>query len=114
MVSQPSSGVLGGFLLLTFAYLAPLPLSAQERFIRGDANQDGDLNASDAVFIIGHLFLGTVPVLDCADAADADDDGLLGITDPIALLGFLFLAGPPPPPPFPACGFDPPAGGDGL
>jgi hypothetical protein len=108
MVSKPLPGVLRLSALLAFAFGAP-QAPAQERFVRGDANQDLEIDASDAIFILGHLFLGEVPVLDCADAADVDDDGELSISDPIALLSFLFLGGAPPSSPFPACGFDPAA-----
>ena len=43
-------------------------------FLRGDATADGNLNLTDAVFTLNHLFLGG-PAPDCADAADADDNG---------------------------------------
>ncbi|MBI4584834.1 MAG: hypothetical protein HY717_12535 [Planctomycetes bacterium] len=78
-------------------------------FHRGDANDDGSMDISDAVFILYHLFLGTVD-LPCEEAADADDLGGVEITDAIRLLHHLFLGGPPPeapgPPPLP-CGPDP-------
>jgi hypothetical protein len=61
-------------------------------FIRGDSNQDGKVDVSDAVNTLGHLFLGAGP-LSCADAADANDDGSLDISDPVATLDFLFLGG---------------------
>jgi hypothetical protein len=77
------------------------------QFRRGDANQDGVLQLSDAVAILHALFLGGPPPA-CEDALDVDDSGTLEITDAVALLGHLFLgARPTLPPPFGACGRDP-------
>lgn len=80
----------------------------QERpFLRGDANADLGLDISDAIAMLGFLFLGGDP-LPCPDAADANDDGTLDISDPIAVLGLLFLAGDVPLPyPYPVPGLDP-------
>ena len=86
----------------------------QERFVRGDANHDRQVGVSDAIVVLGHLFLGEAAGLDCADAGDVDDDGVLSIADPIGLLGHLFFAAPPLPPPFPDCGFDPTREAGGL
>jgi hypothetical protein len=76
-------------------------------FLRGDANGDGRLDLSDAIFTLAFLFLGGPAPL-CPAAADANDGGALDIADPIFTLGWLFTGGPPPPPPGPAaCGLDP-------
>ncbi|HVR75479.1 MAG TPA: hypothetical protein VMT52_14180, partial [Planctomycetota bacterium] len=78
-------------------------------FHRGDADDNGDLQITDAVRILGFLFLGS-PAPPCLEAADADDNGSLQLTDAVRILGFLFLGGPPPEPPGPpgeACGTDP-------
>ncbi|MBN1442138.1 MAG: hypothetical protein JXA90_05475 [Planctomycetes bacterium] len=77
-------------------------------FLRGDANNDGDINLSDAIYKLGYLYLGG-PAPPCFDAADANDDGELNITGAINLLSWLYLGGPPPPDPGPAlpCGPDP-------
>ncbi len=75
-------------------------------FRRGDANADGELNLTDAVFTLGALFLGeAMPT--CADAADADDSGSIDLTDPVFLLNHLFAGGPAPGEPFADCGTDP-------
>ena len=52
-------------------------------FVRGDANLDGLINISDAITILGALFLGTGP-LGCEDSADTNDDGVLNVTDAIS------------------------------
>ena len=81
-------------------------------FLRGDVEENGELNLTDAVVILGFLFLGNAQP-DCLDAADVDDSGTILITDGINLLQFLFLSGAPPRPPFPLAGYDPTLG-DGL
>ena len=64
-------------------------------FVRGDANSDGEIDISDASFLLDNLFLGG-PRPSCRKTGDLDDNGALEITDPIFLLNFLFLGGPPP------------------
>jgi hypothetical protein len=81
-------------------------LDACELFMRGDAVLDGRLDLTDAVAILGDLFLGN-PATGCRKAFDVDGDGALGIADPIFLLEHLFLGGSPPPPPGAGCGIDP-------
>lgn len=80
-------------------------------FVRGDSNQDGVVDISDAIHTLGVKFLG-VGEIGCEDASDANDDGAIDISDPVYALAFLFLGGPRPPAPFPAAGEDPTA--DGL
>ncbi len=75
-------------------------------FERGDSNQDGKVDLSDAVFTLGFLFLGEDPSY-CLDAMDADDDGQVIITDAMYALNFLFKGGEALPPPFPAPDVDP-------
>ena len=84
---------------------------AERSFIRGDADASGEIDITDAIFVLSHLFTGG-PAPPCLDAADVNDDGSPDISDPVALLGHLFLGGEPPPSPFPGCGLDPTA--DGL
>lgn len=79
-----------------------------EDFRRGDADDNGAVNITDAEFILNYLFWGGEEP-GCLDAADANDDGRVDMTDPIYLLDFLFRGGPAPPPPFERCGTDPTA-----
>ena len=78
-----------------------------DKFRRGDADDNGAVNLTDAVRLLGHLFQGgTAP--SCPDAADMDDDAALKITDAVYLLASLFRGGAAPPPPgVEACGADP-------
>ncbi len=79
------------------------------RFIRGDADESGEVNVHDAIVVLGHLFLGGA--LDCPLRCKTDaSDSPLMVSDAVAILAYLFIGGPPPAPPFPACdaaaGFD--------
>ncbi|MCZ6792912.1 MAG: hypothetical protein O7J95_04785, partial [Planctomycetota bacterium] len=75
------------------------------RFVRGNANGDGAVDLSDAVAILGHLFLGG-PTPGCLESADANDSGGVDLSDAVYLLSHLFLGGPAPPSPFPECHSD--------
>jgi hypothetical protein len=78
------------------------PPMAQDFFIRGlcsgvvTTGSRGQPQISDAVFLFGFLFTGTIAVLPCQIACDADGNGTLELTDGIRVLRFLFLGGPPP------------------
>jgi len=85
-----------------------IPDECQPRaFHRGDANGDGEVNVTDPVFTLRHLFQGE-RAPSCLEAADTNNDAQVGITDAVAALDFLFQGGPAPAPPGPAaCGLDP-------
>lgn len=73
-------------------------------FLRGDLNDDGELDISDPVHLLFYLFLeARAPY--CADAADANDDAAVGLTDAIFLLESLFR-GSALPAPYRRSGFD--------
>ena len=69
-------------------------------FRRGDVDTSASLEITDAVRLLGFLFLGSSGP-ECPDAADADDNGRLEITDAIVILGYLFLGSAAPPAPGP-------------
>lgn len=73
-------------------------------FVRGDANDDGVVDLSDAITVLLVLFAGETAA--CADACDANDDGAMDLADTIALLDFLFAHGDVPGAPYPVCGAD--------
>jgi hypothetical protein len=75
-------------------------------FLRGRINGDGDLDISDAIALLGFLFLGG-DAPDPIEAGDANDDNAVDIADPIFLLTFLFGSGSTPPEPFLERGPDP-------
>jgi len=72
----------------------------------GDCNQDGDVDVSDAVCLLGHLFLGSPSELPCGDGSitdpgnlsliDVNGDAGGDLADAVHLLGYLFQGGPPP------------------
>jgi hypothetical protein len=80
-------------------------------FVRGDADASGSIEITDALRILGFLFLGgTHPAPACFDAADSDDNGNLELSDAVRILGYLFLGGAsrPPAPPSPSSAVYPP------
>jgi parallel beta-helix repeat protein len=92
---------------------ATLCLSAnQSPFLRGDGNDDGVLDMSDALTILSFLF--SARIADCEDALDADDNGHVEISDALFMLIYVFRDGDPPPAPFPAAGEDPSEDGLGC
>jgi hypothetical protein len=83
-------------------------------FIRCDCNGDLEVDLSDAVRMLGHLFLGAPPCV-CGEAGDCNDDDELDLSDPIFALTHLFLNSQlVPPAPFPDPGTDPAAPMCGL
>ena len=77
------------------------------RFRRGDSNDDGEVDVSDAITTLGVLFLGDGEIT-CRDAADANDNGEVDLSDAINTLGVVFLGdGTIPAPGMNACGVDP-------
>ncbi len=77
-------------------------------FLRGDVNQDGDLDLADPIATLNFLFLPGSAPLPCDDAADANDDGTIDCADTIFTLIFLFLDSTNPiPPPYGELGEDP-------
>lgn len=99
--------VLGVFLSVFVGDDGVLQAHNYQTFQRGDANSDGTVTASDAIFILNWL-QGLGPAPACMDAADANDDGAVNDLDPIYLLDWLYDSGPYPPSPGPHnCGVDP-------
>lgn len=107
MTARSTSPLTFGMAILglgvTLAWVSPAAA-----FIRGDANDDGAVDVSDAVNLLSALFVPGTPALVCADAGDVNDDGALDVSDAIYLLSHLFVPGSPTPPaPFPDDGTDP-------
>lgn len=97
------------------AYEAPEPVAGCDPlFVRGDANADGAVDVSDALFLVNWLF-STGPPGQCNRAGDVDANGAVqGLVDTLYLLGFLFNGGAPPPVPYPGCGSSTPFTGLGC
>jgi hypothetical protein len=64
-------------------------------YICGDANNDGEANVADAVFIINYTFLGgPAPVL--SQAGDPNCDGEVNVADCVYLIAYVFNGGQEP------------------
>ena len=61
----------------------------------GDANDDGRLDVTDAVYQLQWMFQGGEDI-NCKRCVDNNGDGKIDITDAIYLLSFLFMGGPEP------------------
>jgi hypothetical protein len=58
----------------------------------GDANTDGVINISDAVYIIGYVFVGGAPPSPL-DLGDVNCDGKVGLTDIVYMINYVFRGG---------------------
>ncbi|MEC9353563.1 MAG: CotH kinase family protein, partial [Planctomycetota bacterium] len=86
-----------------FGEKPPVPGGLQKP---GDTNQDGQTDLSDAVSLLGHLFLGTPERLPCGNGEvshpgntvllDLNGDTRVDLADGIHLLIYLFQGGPQP------------------
>jgi len=73
----------------------PPPPGTLKFFKRGDSNDDGVLDISDAIFALGCQFLGT-ECPGCMDSADSNDDGEVDLSDAIYVLNCVFIRFCPP------------------
>jgi hypothetical protein len=62
------------------------------RFTCGDANSDGDVNVSDAVYIINYVFVGGDPPNPLA-AGDVNCDGTCNVSDAVWIINYVFVGG---------------------
>ena len=61
----------------------------------GDFNGDGEINISDATFVIQYIFAAGPPPVPLV-VADADCSGQVNIADVVYLIQYIFAGGPPP------------------
>ena len=99
-----AAGVLGG----TPGLVNSVALEEEPggRQVPGDISQDGRLDLTDAVALLGFLFQGTPATLPCGDGTIADPanltllddnaDGGVNLSDAVYILVYLFSGGPPP------------------
>jgi hypothetical protein len=71
-------------------------------FLRGDVDQNGPIQITDALVVFDFLFSGAGEPR-CLAAADSNGDGFVDVSDGIYLLEFLFSGGSAPPSPYPEC-----------
>jgi hypothetical protein len=65
------------------------------QYVCGDANNDGLVNITDAVFLIQYIFAGGAAP-DPLCLGDANGDGLVNITDAVYLIQWIFAGGAGP------------------
>ncbi|MEZ5359705.1 MAG: dockerin type I repeat-containing protein [Candidatus Zixiibacteriota bacterium] len=63
--------------------------------VAGDANNDGNVNLIDAVFVYAYLFQGG-DAPPCPEQADANGDCNINLIDYVYLYVYLFQGGNPP------------------
>ncbi|MDO8508134.1 MAG: hypothetical protein Q7S27_00450 [Nanoarchaeota archaeon] len=63
-------------------------------FVRGDVNNNGNVELGDAIKILDYLYSGGQD-LQCDDSGDANDNGIVDISDAIIILNYLFNGNPP-------------------
>jgi len=68
----------------------------REGFKRGDLNDDGSQDISDAVYLLSYLYTGG-PAPKCLDASHLNGDAGVDISDVVYLLSYLYTGGPAPP-----------------
>jgi hypothetical protein len=107
---DPGEGPEGGALLVSYSDFTTVNVIAEITpdlwFVRGRVNRDDQVNISDAIALLDHLFSGGDGP-DPRAAGDLNDDGEVNISDPIFLLEVLFRGGREIPLPYPEPGPDP-------
>jgi M6 family metalloprotease-like protein len=69
--------------------------TAAQSYVFGDANGDGVVNISDAVYLIAYIFAsGSTP--NPLGAGDANCDDTVNISDAVYLIAYIFSGGSPP------------------
>jgi hypothetical protein len=64
-------------------------------FLAGDANANGSVDMSDAVYLVNYLFIHG-PAPPTSEAGDANADGEIDLADVVYLVNYLFLNWSPP------------------
>lgn len=77
-------------------YAAPgIPITVNPAYTIGDANADGTINVSDAVYIINYVFVNGDEPQPWA-SGDANCDGSVNVSDAVMVINFVFVNGPTP------------------
>ena len=84
------SGITNDFSTLAMTTLRLRPITAS-----GDADGNGIITISDAVYIINYIF-SSGPAPQPPLAADADCNGIITISDAVYLINYIFSGGPAP------------------
>jgi Dockerin type I domain len=71
-------------------------VGCSQGYVSGDANGDGFVNVSDAVWIVNYVFVGGSPPVPTLENGDANCDGFTNVSDAVWLVNYVFTGGPPP------------------
>lgn len=82
-----------------------LPSSSPSRFLRGDVNQDGQVNIQDATVLLNLIYNDEYEP-SCLESADVNNDGKILLGDAIQIINYSACGMIPPANPFPSCGMD--------
>lgn len=83
-----TKGLIPLVLILSFLFILSDSASSDD-YICGDANSDGHVNVSDAVFIIGYIFSGGLAP-NPLESGDANLDGRVNISDAVSIVNYVF------------------------
>jgi len=78
-----------------FAYGGSSAIQFGSAYTCGDANSDGAIDISDAVYLIAYIFSGG-PAPSPLAAADANCDSAVDISDAVYSIAYIFTGGPAP------------------
>jgi len=78
--------------LLSFFLLSPIQADEPRDFVCGDADGEGNVNVSDAVYIISYVFTEGNPPSPY-EAGDANEDGSVNVSDAVYILNYIFTGG---------------------
>ena len=99
---QSNSGAMVSRRIIPIVICVCFSLSAQgaahgeSRFLRGDANDDGNITLADAIYLAHYLFeKGPVPMPD-VNSGDADCNARVDMIDIVYLVNHLMRGGPEP------------------
>lgn len=107
IIFQHSDSLIGqmprdGYIILSNTYLATcfddIWLTSFENpagYICGDANADGNINISDAVYLINYVFVGGAPPAP-PESGDANCDASANVSDAVWIINYIFIGGNAP------------------
>ncbi len=67
-----------------------------DRYLDGDANNDGEIDIGDGVYLVHYIFRGGPAPVPVEEAGDGNCDATIDISDAVYLINFVFKSGPPP------------------
>jgi len=75
----------------------PLSIEIAAGYICGDADGNGIVEISDAVFLVTFVFVPGSPAPDPLEAGDVDCNEIIEVSDAVYLINYIFVPGSPEP-----------------